>query len=236
MKIVFLSDIHGNAQALEQSIGIIKTIKPDKIIVLGDLCFRGADPSKVLEILHDLKPDIVIKGNADEWIVRGFNKGEINESTRSLMEMERDWVLSQLTHQDLSFLQQLPTTGSLDAEGYKLNFFHATPVNLFDVVPASSSYEQFNESFDMNDNNSNIYVYGHIHDPFYRKVNKKHIINTGSIGLPLDQSSKGHFAVLEINKTTLSVNHFSFPLDREAYLKSLEVNKYPNLDIFKQNF
>jgi len=41
MKIAFISDIHGNAIALESVLEDIQKKKVDKIYVLGDLCYRG---------------------------------------------------------------------------------------------------------------------------------------------------------------------------------------------------
>ena len=47
-----------------------------KVFVLGDLCYRGIEPKRSLELVEPLNCD-VIKGNADEWVVRGVREGEV---------------------------------------------------------------------------------------------------------------------------------------------------------------
>ena len=74
MRYAFISDIHGNAVALEAVLKDIEVKQADKIIVLGDVAYRGPEPKKSVELIQSLETD-VIKGNADEWIVRGVREG-----------------------------------------------------------------------------------------------------------------------------------------------------------------
>lgn len=64
MKIAFISDIHGNAVALESVLEDIDKKNVDRIIVLGDICFRGPEPKRSLDLVRSLDT-YVIKGNAD---------------------------------------------------------------------------------------------------------------------------------------------------------------------------
>lgn len=41
MKVAFISNIHGNAVALDAVLNDIKKKEVDKIYVLGDICYRG---------------------------------------------------------------------------------------------------------------------------------------------------------------------------------------------------
>ena len=76
MKLAFISDIHGNATALDAVLQDIKNKNVDKVYVLGDICYRGLEPQRSLELVQSLHTD-VIKGNADEWVVRGVQQGEV---------------------------------------------------------------------------------------------------------------------------------------------------------------
>ena len=78
MKIAFISDIHGNAVALDAVLNDIEKKKVDKIYVLGDISYRGPEPKRALELVRSLNTD-VIKGNADEWVVRGVREGEVQQ-------------------------------------------------------------------------------------------------------------------------------------------------------------
>ena len=76
LKLAFISDIHGNAVALDAVLKDMKEKNVEKVFVLGDLCYRGTEPKRSLELVKSLNCD-VIKGNADEWVVRGVREGEV---------------------------------------------------------------------------------------------------------------------------------------------------------------
>lgn len=61
----------------------IKENKIDKIYVLGDLCYRGPEPKRSLELIRSLNTE-VIKGNADEWVIRGVREGEVPQKVIEL--------------------------------------------------------------------------------------------------------------------------------------------------------
>ena len=74
MKILFLSDIHGVPSTLEAALAAADTLRPDKIVLLGDLLYHGPrngvpnfyDPVKVAKILNGLKDRLVaVRGNCD---------------------------------------------------------------------------------------------------------------------------------------------------------------------------
>ncbi|MDP4156925.1 MAG: metallophosphoesterase family protein, partial [Bacillota bacterium] len=91
MRLAFLSDIHGNAVALDAVLEDISKRNVDKIIILGDISYRGPEPKRALELVKSLHTN-VIKGNADEWVVRGIKEGEVAESALQMMKKERDWI------------------------------------------------------------------------------------------------------------------------------------------------
>ena len=51
----------------------------------------------------------VIKGNADEWVVRGVREGEVPDPALEMMNKERDWTVSELVEKDIEYLSDLPT-------------------------------------------------------------------------------------------------------------------------------
>src|SRR5699024_5962130 len=107
MRLAFISDIHGNATALDAVLADINNRSVDKVFVLGDLCYRGMEPQRSLEMIRALDTD-VIKGNADEWVVRGVKAGEVPEAVFSVMNEERDWTVFQLDPGGMEYLSSLP--------------------------------------------------------------------------------------------------------------------------------
>jgi predicted phosphodiesterase len=65
-RVAFISDIHGNAVALEAVLADIARRRVDEIVCLGDVAAGGPQPGEALERLRTLGC-AVVRGNADEW-------------------------------------------------------------------------------------------------------------------------------------------------------------------------
>ena len=52
IKVAVISDIHGNADALEYALDEIKLLVPDVTIILGDILTYGCEPLEVLDVLN----------------------------------------------------------------------------------------------------------------------------------------------------------------------------------------
>jgi putative phosphoesterase len=228
MKAAFISDIHGNAGALETLLADIQKKRVDQIYVLGDICYRGPEPKRSLELIRSLETD-VIKGNADEWVVRGVQKGEVPEQALEMMNRERDWTVAQLDRADLDYLDKLPLEMNLIMDGISIHVFHATPESLFDIVLPGVDDELLKSKL-MSSKDAQIYMYGHIHKPYVKYINGKIIMNTGSVGLPFDGLAMASYAVVEIvdGNITTSIERVSYNIEMvaEQYRKA----EYPNAD------
>ena len=66
-RIAALSDVHGNATALEAVLADVAREKPDAVMVAGDLVLNGPEPGLVVDVLRSLADDgaLVIAGNTD---------------------------------------------------------------------------------------------------------------------------------------------------------------------------
>ncbi|MCR8630978.1 metallophosphoesterase family protein [Paenibacillus radicis (ex Xue et al. 2023)] len=229
MKIAFISDIHGNAHALEKVLIDINKKNVDKMYVMGDLCYRGPEPKRSIELIRSLNAD-VIKGNADEWVVRGVQKGEVADSALEMMNRERDWTVSKLDPTDIDYLSKLPTEINVTIEGLPLHLFHATPDSLFDIVPPDADNETVSSRL-MSSKDAQMYIYAHIHKPYIRYINGKVIMNTGSVGLPFDSTAMASYATLEITEgaITTAIERVSF--DIEEVVRQYEASSYPNAEM-----
>ncbi|TSB46968.1 metallophosphoesterase family protein [Alkalicoccobacillus porphyridii] len=227
MKLAFLSDIHGNATALEAVLNELNQQEIDKIYILGDLCFRGPEPKRVLEIIHGLSNVEVIKGNADEWLTDGFRDGEFPEDALAVLNEERNWTLQRLTDEDLDYLIQLPKEILLDELDSIIHAFHATPDSLYEVVPADDA--QKIEDVIMQKDEADIYIYGHTHIPYVRSMHGKSVINTGSVGLPFDGHPLASYVVVDIEEGRHRFHLNRVPYNREHVVELYRQSGYPNL-------
>ncbi|WP_088102148.1 metallophosphoesterase family protein [Halalkalibacter urbisdiaboli] len=229
MRFAFLSDIHGNATALEAVLHDVAKQQVDKIFVLGDLCFRGPEPKRSLDIIRGLSNARVIKGNADEWIVRGIKSGEVPESALEMMNLEREWAYKRLTEDDIQYLDNLPTELVIeDGLDLIIHAFHATPTSLFDVVLPDDTAKI--EDTLMQKDEADIYICGHTHLPFIRSLHGKNIANTGSVGLPFDGHPLASYLIVEIEEGRHRLHLNRVPYNREHVVELYKQSGYPNFE------
>ena len=89
-KILVISDIHGNAEALKAVLR--KEPDYDFLVFLGDSVLSGPQPKETAEILLDVKPDINIMGNHDEILLDHFLIDEWPEDWRTYNQ----WAFKQI--------------------------------------------------------------------------------------------------------------------------------------------
>lgn len=225
MSIAYISDIHGNATALEAVLEDIKQQNIDQIVVLGDLCFRGPEPKKSLDLIRELDAP-VIKGNADAWVTRGIRIGEVPEKVIKMMREEQEWTCTQLTDDDMSYLRELPEQVTESIGDKKVYGFHATPDSLFEVVKPDSSDEDLRKAI-MEKEEADIYLYGHIHIPYVRYIDGKTVANLGSVGLPFDEDPRASYLI--VNEEGPKIRKVSYDIDQAV--QKLYDHDYPQPDL-----
>ncbi|WP_411844198.1 metallophosphoesterase family protein [Salinicoccus sp. HZC-1] len=229
MKIAFISDIHGNATALEAVLADIEKKQADKIVVMGDISYRGPEPKKSLDLVRNLDTE-VIKGNADEWVHRGIKTGEVPEQALDIMKEEREWAVDQLSDEDMEYLRNLPSELTVDlTDKVKVHCFHATPESLFEVIKPTESDETLEEKL-MQNQEANLFLYGHIHLPYIRHINGKCVANLGSVGLPFDGLNHASYLIAEGDGDQFNVGIQRVQYDVKKVKKQLEEKEYPNLE------
>ena len=67
-RLALISDMHGNALALEAVLADIARRRVDEIVCLGDIAAGRPQPRDALERLRALGC-AVVRGNADEWLL-----------------------------------------------------------------------------------------------------------------------------------------------------------------------
>ncbi|WP_053218409.1 metallophosphoesterase family protein [Virgibacillus senegalensis] len=230
MKVACISDIHGNADALDAVLHDIETEQVDKVLVLGDIAFRGPEPKRSIDLIRNLDTDVV-KGNADEWVVRGIKDGEVPEQALELMNKERDWTVSQLEKQDVDYLAGLSEQKLLDLDGITVHVFHATPDSLFEIVPPDAAESTVESKLAKAP--ADVYLYGHIHQSYIRTIKGKTVVNLGSVGLPFDGIAKASYAMLEVHNGSVSTSIRKVAYDIEKTIEKYHQYNYPNIDMME---
>lgn len=230
MKIAFISDVHGNAIALDAVLDDIRKKEVDKIVVLGDLAYRGPEPKRSIALIKALNTT-VIKGNADDWIVRGVRKGEVPDAALDTMNEERDWSVAQLSQEDVDYLAALPTETLFEENDIVFHGFHATPNSLFDAILPHATDEVIES--ELMKKNADVYLYGHIHKSYIRTINGKTIINLGSIGLPFDGITKASYALVDVHNESVTASIEKVSYDYEKTINKYKEVNYPNIELME---
>jgi len=166
-----LYDIHGNLAALD---AVLAEIPGDvTILVGGDICAGGEQPSEVLTRLRGLGDRVVwLRGNAD----RELHPEETGLAPPEFLEQAR----SQLSEEEIGFLHALPETQIIDGVLY----CHASPRNDLDIFTERTPEERIAFLFDGLDVST--VVCGHTHTQFERTVGGVRVVNAGSVGAPYE--------------------------------------------------
>ncbi|MBJ6363222.1 metallophosphoesterase family protein [Paenibacillus sp. GCM10012307] len=233
MKLAIISDIHGNAVALENVLEDISSKGISDIVVLGDLIFRGPEPRKVLNLLRSTTA-LVLRGNTDEWITRGIKEEEVPASDFKIMNLERQWTKNQLTEEELIYLDSLPLECSLSLSAeISIHCFHGTPEDPFEVILPSDSVDVFRQRI-MLKKQASVYAYAHTHHPLLRYIDGKCIINPGGVGYTFDGYTQSSYAIVEeyAGQLGVSIQRVNYDVERVADL--YQQLSYPNAELMKK--
>jgi predicted phosphodiesterase len=192
MRVAVLSDIHGVLPALEAVLDEPDVRSADRIVLTGDLA-AGPQPVPTLDLLCSLGGRAVwVRGNADRELVT-LARGARTEVPDPVVP----WAAAQLRPDQVDLLAGLPLSVTLDLPGRGATLFcHATPRDDEEVVLVDSRVRRWAEVFtDLPDAVGTV-VCGHTHMPFVRLVDRRTVVNPGSVGMPYGGAG-AHWALLD---------------------------------------
>lgn len=253
-KIAIISDIHGNYTALKTVLNDIQKRNIDKIICLGDLVTKCANPDLVVDTLQK-EADIIIKGNCDDLVYTNPNYS---------------WSRNKLGEKRLEYLNSLPIYYEFYLSGHLVRLFHASPYSLEHVYnPMFSNSNTKYQNREITDASEmflnteflgktdkdpipDIVGYGHLHTPNIFRYKNKTIFNPGSVGVPMEMSNTdpndennrfstlASYMILEGNLDSKDLSSISFNLVRLPYdinkeIEDLEKSNMVNIDTVIHN-
>lgn len=180
-----LSDAHGNWQAFDRGISVLKQLGATRFVFLGDALGYLPIPD-VLDSIDALGAQIVcIRGNHEDMIL----KGGLSSAQEAVYQHERSRIM--LTSQQLAVISAWPTMLELDVPAGRALFVHGSPLDhTYGYVYPDTELQQFKVSAR--------YVFmGNTHRPFVRAEAGTLFVNAGSCGLPRDHGSLGSVALFD---------------------------------------
>jgi putative phosphoesterase len=175
-RIAVLADVHGVLPALEVVLGEEDVLAADVIVLAGDIA-SGPQPVETLDLLTELGDRVVwVRGNADRELVE-MARGQYDKEPPDAVS---PWAAEQLRADQVELLAGLPTTVTI---GDAL-FCHATPRDDEEMVLVDSPISRWATVFEVLPDEIRTVVCGHTHMPFARQVDRRLVVNAGSVGMP----------------------------------------------------
>lgn len=201
-RLAALSDLHGNATALEAVLKDIDRERPDAVLIAGDLVVNGPEPAMVVDVLRALPAatTLIVQGNTDV-AAADFDYGAaypwMNDGVPDAIVAAAEWAHDALGEERVDWLRRLPSERRWRADDDTLVLVcHASP---------GSQTAGFDKELDPNvtlervsRTDARVIVCGHTHQPEIRDLGWKLIVNTGSAGYVFDGDPTASWALIDI--------------------------------------
>ncbi len=248
MRIAVIADIHGNLPALEAVLEQLEQIQPDQVIIDGDLINAVPFSPEVIDIVR-VNDWIVVRGN-HEFYYLDF---DTERAVPGMRDPDRwgqlHWLVDRITPAQGQFLAVLPDERTIYYPGMapmlvahgvpgrnRVGFYNEQPEHAIvadiETIPQRTILSA----------HTHVQVDRHVHaerpaaqdvfaDPHKSRQGRTiepthhwHVINPGSVGLPLNGDPGAQFAVIEsvpesIEPGGWKATHYSIPYDRRPALE-----------------
>lgn len=198
MRVAVLSDIHGNAAALDAVLEDVVAAGPfDQIVVAGDLVWSGPHPAQVVDRVI-ASGAIVVQGNCDAFFLRSPSETPLGKS-QERFAAQLSWMQHQLGRDRCRYLAHLPFAHRISpARGQDLLIVHANPVDLDQAITAHMSDEALDALLlpSVQQEPWAVLAFGHVHIPFTRQWRGRLLVNVASAGLSMDGDPRAAWAIL----------------------------------------
>jgi predicted phosphodiesterase len=188
MRVLVLSDIHGNLAALE----VVAAEPHDAVVCLGDIVGYGPEPGACVRWIKG-QAQLVVQGNHDRALGDGSPPG-CRAEFQWLADALAPLGQTQLSPEERAYLAGLPRSVVQVYDGCRYLFVHATPSDpLYRYLgPDEKAWESEVRSLGVD-----AVVVGHTHLQFRLAVAGKRVVNPGSVGQPKDGDPRAAYAALE---------------------------------------
>jgi len=202
--VAVLSDVHGVLPVLEAVLAEPDVAAADLVVVTGDHA-AGPQPVQVLDRLLALGDRaLLVRGNADRELVAIARGG-------SSPHPESVWAAGQLSAAHVELLAGLPHPVTVAVDGFgPVLFCHGTPRDDDEVVLVDTRLQRWAEALAGVPEQVRTVVCGHTHMPFVRLVDRRLVVNSGSIGMPYGRPG-GAWALLRNGLVSLRHTQVDVP-------------------------
>jgi putative phosphoesterase len=207
--VAVLSDVHGVLPALHAVLAEPEVQAADLIVLTGDHA-AGPQPRQVLDRMLGLgERAVMVRGNADRELAALARGVDLD-----LDDPVSTWAAAQLDRGHVELLEGLPHPVTLPVRGFgRVLFCHGSPRDDEEVLLVDTRMSRWQEAFATVREDVRTIVCGHTHMPFLRLVDRRVVVNPGSVGMPYGGAG-AHWALLRDGAVTL--RHTAYDVDAAA--------------------
>jgi len=230
MKIVVISDIHGNQEALNRVLGYIDKLEGKKrVVCLGDIVGYGPNPAECFKIVESLTDKICLGNHEYAIMDEDFDYQMVKYARKAIR-----WTRGILGEEIREAISRLP----FQIEEDNVLYVHASPDDPMQWKYITNARNAYSSLIEMK---HSLCFVGHSHIPGIYAYNElqgdsnkatlsrdgKTIVNVGSVGQPRDGSPMLSFAVFDDDNWVVEIVRLKY-----NYQKTMaEINKV-NLPLF----
>lgn len=212
MRVAVLSDIHGNAFALEAVLQEVRGAVPDLIFNLGDQIEGCADPARAAALQGELseRGAVEIRGNNEEKLWEGGRRTPLSREVGA-------WLNTQVDEDTRARLAALPLT----AESEGIFACHGTPQSAWDsllwVWDMAGGFYRSRDPRELRrlvePLGAEVVICGHTHRAGATRVGDTLVINCGAVSDQVDGDPRARWTLLERRGGRWSVDFRAVPYD-----------------------
>jgi len=223
MRVAIISDVHGNAFALEAVLRAVGEASPDLIVNLGDQVEGSADPARAAALQWELAGAgaLEVRGNNEEKFWPGGRRSP-------LAREYGDWLETQLDGATRARLAALPLTARTpDGAVFAC---HGTPASAWDSLlwvwqpdPGGGGFYRAREPRELGalvePLGAEVVLCGHTHRPGATRVGDTLVVNVGAVSDQVDGDPRARWTLLTRERARWMVEFRAVSYDIEAAVR-----------------
>lgn len=205
MKLLIISDIHGNIEALDA----VLDVEHDAVVCLGDLVDYGPAPAECIDRIRQAGI-YTIMGNHDNAVAYRVDC-ECGSTYKHLSIATREYTWEQLDDSHIEYLKGLRANMDMTFKNAIVHFTHGSPRSMYEYILPETPDDEILEM--IQNMHADVIVVGHSHIPFVRKVDGVTIINPGSVGQSRDKDTRASCAVFDTETQAVKIIRCEYDID-----------------------
>jgi len=233
LRLLLISDAHGNPYALR---AVLEAERYDEVLFLGDAVDYGPRPAEVIDMLRSAGARMVM-GNHDNAVAFGVDC-MCGEATHWVSVFFRaNYTVKLVSPEQVAHLRSLPERVTLDLGPMgRALAVHGSPSSplygyLYPWLDDESLRKALRRSVRLSagpeggDLAYDVYIVGHTHYQFARRVYGRLLVNPGSVGQPRDGDPRASYAVIDTDREGVELRRVKY--DAERVVKEIEALGVP---------